>query len=428
MRAAQVVSEEAGPILQLKRSLLPIDEYAAREGVSREILERCGQLGIVRIRRYKGRTFVVDVPLGPYSCVSEDIGQALRPIDMAAQAGKISELVQKTIPSASLIEQAREMPAIDENNDVQEQAESLAAAKRSTAEQETIKAGTIAELVKRMSQRTSKPFDINGVEEIPASVQVIHTETPPLADRSAQLTGDGNRMEDFLEPARILQRDTQAIVSKPGTSTAVIAPDESSPLTEGRAETAADPIQPPDWEIFENPDSFPQLTEEDLEAEESLVPVRIPRPSVRSRLRRTQQNNAHIGDSNPRLESNRIWKVAAILLLAFFVTAVIVNVGFYVDRQLQFSRLEMMYAGVQKARHDASQANEEVETLKNKLTTSRAETRQFRKELLSSRAEAKAAEKELARLKENIGTIHQVNSEALEQLNSEIKELISLAE
>ncbi len=421
MRAAQVVSEEAGPVLQMKRSLLPIDEYAAREGVSREILERCGQLGIVRIRRYKGRTFVVDVPLGPYSCVSEDIGQALRPVDMAARAGRISEPVQKTIPSASLIEQAREMPDIDESSDVQEQAESLAVAERSTAEQETIKAGTIAELVKRMSQRASKTVDIsaeknNGdisrVDEIPASIQVIHT----VANQE-QLTCDGNRMEDFLEPAHILQHDTPTIINEPAASSAVIAP----------AETAADPIQPPDWEIFESPDEssllpegrdeLPQLTEEDMEAGESPLPVRLP-----------QENNARISALSPRLESNRIWKVAAVLLMAFFVTALIVNVGFYVDRQLQFSRLEMMYAGVQTARREASQANEEVKILKNRLTTSRAEARRFRKELLSSRAEVKAVEKELARLRENLQTTHQVNAEALQRFNNQIKNLITLTE
>ena len=62
----QTISQEAPPTLQCKRSLLPIDEYAAREGLSRDIIEECGRLGIIQIRKYKGKTFVVDVPLSPY--------------------------------------------------------------------------------------------------------------------------------------------------------------------------------------------------------------------------------------------------------------------------------------------------------------------------------------------------------------------------
>ena len=408
MRATQVASGEASPILQLKRSLLPIDEYAAREGVSREIVEKCGQLGIVQIRRYKGRTFVVDIPLGPYSCVSEGIKEAVRPIDMAAQARKISELVQKIIPSVSLSEDVREMPDLDVHDDIKERAES----------EETIEAGTIAELVKRMSRRASKTFeasvgkndgngDIGRVDQIPGSVQVIHTERPKSSGQSAQLTDTRNQAENFVEPTRILQRDSHKIIGEPKTSG-----DENT-----RAEILTEPIQPPDWEIFESPDELPELTEEDMEAKEVPEPVQI-----------QQENKVHIGTLSQQVESNRIWKVATILSMVFFVTALIVNVGFYVDRQVQLGRLEMVYAGIQKAYHEASQANEEVEAIKNKLTESRAEVRRFRRELYSSRAEVKAVEKELTRVRENLRTIHQANAEALERFNSQIKNLITLTE
>lgn len=73
----ETILEEAKPILQLERPLLPIDKYAAREGVSTKLVEKCGRLGIVQIRKYKGNTYVVDVPLSPYRPESE--GTAILP-------------------------------------------------------------------------------------------------------------------------------------------------------------------------------------------------------------------------------------------------------------------------------------------------------------------------------------------------------------
>jgi len=62
----ETVSQGTHPILQVKRPLLPIDEYASREGVSRRTVEERVDSGIIQIRKYKGKTYVVDVPLSPY--------------------------------------------------------------------------------------------------------------------------------------------------------------------------------------------------------------------------------------------------------------------------------------------------------------------------------------------------------------------------
>lgn len=89
----ELISRETGPILQLKRPLLPIDQYAAREGVSTGILEQCGKLGIIQIRKHKGRTYVVDVPITPN--MPELVGDPVKPVDKAERARRIAELVKK---------------------------------------------------------------------------------------------------------------------------------------------------------------------------------------------------------------------------------------------------------------------------------------------------------------------------------------------
>jgi Skp family chaperone for outer membrane proteins len=92
----EFISQDTGPILQLKRPLMPIDQYAAREGVSPGILEQCGKLGIVQIRKYKGQTYVVDVPISPN--MPELVGDPAKPIDKAERARRIAELIKKTFP------------------------------------------------------------------------------------------------------------------------------------------------------------------------------------------------------------------------------------------------------------------------------------------------------------------------------------------
>jgi hypothetical protein len=44
-----------------RRNLVPLDEYAARQGISSDIVEQQGQLGVIQIRKFKGQKFVVDV-------------------------------------------------------------------------------------------------------------------------------------------------------------------------------------------------------------------------------------------------------------------------------------------------------------------------------------------------------------------------------
>ena len=67
------VSQETSSVLQLKRALLPIDEYAARQGLSRCAVEQRVQSGIIQIRKCKGKTYVVDVPLSPYHHTPEGL-------------------------------------------------------------------------------------------------------------------------------------------------------------------------------------------------------------------------------------------------------------------------------------------------------------------------------------------------------------------
>ncbi len=84
----ETVIEDIKPLLQLKRPLLPIDKYAAREGITRRIVEEYGRLGVLQLRRCKGKTYVVDVPLSPYLPMPEGL-QILQENDTMASPGNV---------------------------------------------------------------------------------------------------------------------------------------------------------------------------------------------------------------------------------------------------------------------------------------------------------------------------------------------------
>jgi peptidoglycan hydrolase CwlO-like protein len=54
-------AQKTSPLSHFKRDLVPLDEYATREGISSDIVEQQGQLGVIQIRKFKGQKFVVDV-------------------------------------------------------------------------------------------------------------------------------------------------------------------------------------------------------------------------------------------------------------------------------------------------------------------------------------------------------------------------------
>jgi len=91
------VLQDEGATLLLNRPLVPIDEYADRESVSTGLIEECGRLGVIQLRRYKGKTFVVDVPLS-YPYTSQTAAEQDQPDDKTVLLQKASELVKKHIP------------------------------------------------------------------------------------------------------------------------------------------------------------------------------------------------------------------------------------------------------------------------------------------------------------------------------------------
>jgi archaellum component FlaC len=87
--AGNTAVQKAESSSHFKRNLVPLEEYAAQQGISSDIIEQQGQLGVIQIRKFKGQKFVVDVPAEQLSEFETD--------DFAETAGKTT----RTHPATS---------------------------------------------------------------------------------------------------------------------------------------------------------------------------------------------------------------------------------------------------------------------------------------------------------------------------------------
>jgi hypothetical protein len=137
--------KRAGRLLQDGAALVSIDEYAAREGVSIELIEACGLAGIVQIRKHKGKTYIVDYPLTPYSQVSAETGTR-----KPTAAGRPSNITKATIQADSSRGEQGRTTNVTQNNPPQLTDRTICGERISGEQSQTITAGSIANLAQKM--------------------------------------------------------------------------------------------------------------------------------------------------------------------------------------------------------------------------------------------------------------------------------------
>jgi hypothetical protein len=421
-----MVTEQDRPGVQIKRSLLPIDEYAAREGLSVDLVEKCGDLGIVQIRKYRGKTFVVNLPVSPYPCAVETPDEPVKSEAGPAATGSASRLVKSMFSKAARIV---DKPAGAGNEGTGQRKDSRAFSPKIQPQ-----AHKSASQARRFVRHSDEGKSVS---------QSVHT----IASRPRR-TVNG--------PARAAER---------------ISRKESFP-----------PVKPPAMELFEIDDELGEIVDDSsrmltagsagldemLEIEETPESVQIP-----------QNDGYRFGILAAGARSTRNWQLAALFLVSLFFVTLFAAIWLYADREIQVGTLEQANASLEKLSDGSEQVGEEVqvlqrslsrsqeqvellqkevdasrtqikgvenelllgeqdrETIRNELGKSRAEVGRLRSELGSSEAEVsrlqneldkaqaelKGVEGELARAKQSLQNIQRRNAEAAARLNKRIQEL-----
>lgn len=413
-----MVSQESESILRLKRPLLPIGEYAAREGISMSIVRECGKLGIVPIRKFKGKTFVVDVPLGPYHCTTETTTQPTQPADKAAHAKTISELAQKAIPEDPKPNPALPAPVVTQAQTREPDKRPLETTdahknpdKNPESGNQTLKEPTISALVEKMlhkaAQITDKPAkilndEIDQIEDIPDSAKTIYAQAPETTDQLAQLTDDTDSAKSIHESIQIPHPQPPEVTDKP-----TVAVDEVT-----RTKDSPQPIHTPELQALKLDDEPLEFIDEIAEIEEKSEPAQI-----------IQDNETQFAPSAAQAKSKRAWQIAAVFLIVSLFAILLSNLWLYMDRKIQIDRLHRANASIQTIYQDAKQADQRAEALQNELANSKTELVRLQNELDNSRAEVKTVQDELTKVRQDLQAIRQRNTQAVERLNEQIQRL-----
>ncbi len=106
MTEGDTAVQKAESSSHFKRNLVPLNEYATREGIPSDIVEQQGQLGAIQIRKFKGQKFVVDVsPEELIEFENENVSETTRKpvVSRATTSSKIFSIVLAAVTMVIIV-------------------------------------------------------------------------------------------------------------------------------------------------------------------------------------------------------------------------------------------------------------------------------------------------------------------------------------
>jgi len=450
----ETVSEQAKPILPSGRALLSIDEYAGRQGLSADTVEKCIRLGIIQTRTFKNQTFVVDKPLNSYP--------------------ELSKITEELTPKPE-----QNSGCDSANKIIKDKTEQF----DTSVNNPTSKAGSISRLIKKMLRKSSKASreledeierNINIVEDSEQQIKIAAEQgpSPPQKNRDLETNlyaavpiTSSEALEIINEPSQQTGKDNfKASTAESRRERAydeeIKVIDEPTEEEIRQVESLFEPIRIPEIAMDEICEDFPGLTGSDLCIESSRsnngtarnkrrpclfaklfrhsskaaqktatenheLPLEADRP-LKPQLT-PANNNVEFGMLTVRARAKRAWQMSAILFGCLCFVSVCCLVWLYMDRrmnmQAQSERLEQAYASVQELYDTSTQADAKGAALQNQLNDANAELERLKNQLKIANEKLKNAEEQLSKTSENLQAMQDKNTKSVEQLHKQIQKL-----
>jgi hypothetical protein len=399
---------ESEPILQLNRSLIPLKEYAAREGVSESIIYECSKLGIVQIRKCKGRIYVVDVPLSPHMTALEEKIRVKGSVDGSPAPIHLSEKIKEFSPH----EEDR-FPEIEPSGIESGKSGFMDGQFKQILEEDieaSIRAGIEDEPgpgffePERPGKGTSLIHDDSNIyydEYILEQLESSDLPQPELKQERSKLQDEVDD-EDILE---ILDLE----LAEPVRVT-------EAPMFDNKPEDVMidEPIRIPDLETPSQ--SLERGGKAEGAEEKALEEVGVTAEEKRQREKRSV------------IQSRRFWQVTTSFAFLLFLAAVCLNVWVYNDYKAQQGRLGEAYASIQNVYGDFIEQKRTSETLQKQLKDAEASLLQLQNELGQSDAQIKTLQEQLNQNQQSFQNIQGFDSEGVQKLEEQIQKLTTQIE
>ena len=113
----QLSSKKSLTNLYMKSQLQTVEEFAARYGIAKKIIKECVNLGLIKTRKCKGKTFVLDVPASRYQGSLENSNEQLNHQAMHAQriAG-LADKIPTIFPEENTVAKTEQADSLTKTN------------------------------------------------------------------------------------------------------------------------------------------------------------------------------------------------------------------------------------------------------------------------------------------------------------------------
>ncbi len=386
------ISAENEHLLQVKRSLIPLNRYAGKKGTSESDITKRAKLGVIQLRKFQGKTFVVDTPLSPYRIAADQQNE---------------DTVSHYTPART---ESPKETGLRQQNESQpgEQVE-----KHDTVFNRFV--DWLEKIFKR-NNRTETRSNEPAINENEKTEQLITQDKPQALEKTdEQIEKDfletiqdntflKNEPEEQLQPQFKNQEKQEDIFEEldleppgPVTVTKELTQEDLKELS--KMETYSEPIRIPDLETTDE-------LEDTIDIDEELTPK--------------ESSYASITTSS---KTGIFWKVAAGCFVIFFIAALSTNIWFYKDAQLRQNKLDQAYASIQSIYSDFIHKKQQTETAQAELENTKAKLSETQNELEQSNAKENLAKEELVQTKQILKNTQNQNSTGLKELNEQIKQL-----
>ncbi|MHC4186597.1 MAG: hypothetical protein ACYSRQ_00245 [Planctomycetota bacterium] len=403
-------SDENEPILHVERSLIPLEEYAEREGVSISIILECAKTGIVQIRKCRGNSYVVDVPLSPHvmhletkngikdgdgsisstKSLSEKIKEFSSPKDFNCRQAELDEIMREKMESRPSLFKTTYEACLESSSKSRDEATDQ------LSEMEHLKSTAVEAENPRVHDYSGGFLDEYILEQIETS-EAFRREVGLEQPQEQEEIDDDDIIEMLeLEPPEAVQ-----IIDEPISEKTI-------------DEMWDEPIRIPDLEVPSQPSGGNRPIEK-IEEEQGFKEERIKKEEGR-RI-----------DAKYILQTRRFWQVMTSFALLLFIAAICVTVWVYSDHRVQQGRLNEAYASIQSVYNDFIEQKETSNTLQEQLDKAQTRLMQLQNELGQSNAQVRTLKAQLYQGQEALdgqgGLDSQQLKDQIEDLTGQINNL-----
>ncbi len=202
---------------RLNRRLIELGEYAKREGITPQDVKKCSEIGIVQLRRHKGKTFVVDMPVCSYENTDQidtEVAELLGLIQPRSRAAS----QQQTVPAPAGVSAAKSTLRVF-----------------SPVKNLVSRISHLASLTGLPGRNSPRSRGLDARLRSPKNIGTTPRQAPFSPKRRMEPNSISQLVQEMLRRAEQIEQEQKAVQKQPDTSITEVpqtSQRKSSPMTE----------------------------------------------------------------------------------------------------------------------------------------------------------------------------------------------------